>query len=188
MVDLLQMANILHHCTNKSLILVDEFGKGTSAAGGVALLTAVLIDILNTPGGCPRACITTHYHDLYNRRNLPDNPNISYKTMKIINRNNEVVYLHNLVDGATNLSLAANVAKLAGVPMPIIDRMEVIMAKKLKDEPIQPVPMHPELSERNDAIVAVCREFFSKRIEVEDLLREVKAIDMQYQTSRTGNE
>ncbi|KNC76921.1 hypothetical protein SARC_10604 [Sphaeroforma arctica JP610] len=100
--------------------------------------------------------------------------------MQIMDTGAEVVYLYNLVDGTSNLTLADNVARLAGVPEVVLARMRDIIDKKLRNLPVKPIPLPAGLNARNVDIVELCGQFFSGNITVSELLAEVLNRDLEY--------
>jgi len=124
MVEMTEAAEILKRATRRSLVILDEVGRGTSTYDGLSIAWAMveyLHDFLRT-----KALFATHYHELtqmteYKKR--VRNYNIAVKEF-----NDEILFLHRLVDGSTNRSYGVQVARLAGVPRPVIDRAKEILA------------------------------------------------------------
>jgi len=124
MVEMKEAAEILKKATRKSLVILDEVGRGTSTYDGLSIawsMAEYLHDFL-----CARTLFATHYHELtqltkYKKRTR--NFSIAVKEF-----NDEILFLHRLVEGATNRSYGVQVARLAGVPRPVIDRAKEILA------------------------------------------------------------
>jgi DNA mismatch repair protein MutS len=124
MVEMTEAAEIMKKATRRSLVILDEIGRGTSTYDGLSIAWAVaeyLHDFLRA-----KAMFATHYHELtqlsqYKKR--VRNLNIAVKEF-----NDEILFLHRLVEGATNRSYGVQVARLAGVPRPVIDRAKEIRA------------------------------------------------------------
>ncbi|HYY24226.1 MAG TPA: DNA mismatch repair protein MutS [Candidatus Udaeobacter sp.] len=126
MVEMKETANILHYATRRSLILLDEVGRGTSTFDGISIAWAVaesLHDIANRP----RTLFATHYHeltDLAQTKERIKNYNFAVKEWR-----GEIVFLRNLIEGAASHSYGIHVARLAGLPGSLIDRAKEILAQ-----------------------------------------------------------
>ena len=123
MVEMLETANILHNATQRSLVILDEVGRGTSTFDGVALAWAIT-EHLATGVGC-RTLFATHYHELTELGQLLDplfNLNVSVREYE-----DQVVFLHRIVPGATGRSYGLHVAKLAGIPREVLERANEVL-------------------------------------------------------------
>jgi len=126
MVEMKETANILHHATRRSLILLDEVGRGTSTFDGISIAWAVA-ESLHDIADCPRTLFATHYHeltDLAQSKERIKNYNFAVKEWR-----GEIVFLRNLIEGAASHSYGIHVARLAGLPGPVIDRAKEILAR-----------------------------------------------------------
>jgi len=124
MVEMSESANILNNATRKSLIVLDEVGRGTSTFDGVSIAWAVTEYIHNNLKA--RTLFATHYHELTELALiLPGvkNYNIAVKEWK-----DEVIFLRKVVEGGTDKSYGIHVARLAGIPGSIIERAKIILA------------------------------------------------------------
>ncbi|XP_061413891.1 mutS protein homolog 5 isoform X1 [Lethenteron reissneri] len=121
-IDLNQMGSSIAGATEHSLVLVDEFGKGTNAADGLVLLAAVLRHWLSRGERCPHVMVSTHFHKLLQDKLLPESPLISLQTFETVQEGEELVFLYQLRDGAANSSLAVNVAQNTGLPAKLLQR------------------------------------------------------------------
>ncbi|GLG95196.1 DNA mismatch repair protein spellchecker 1 [Gryllus bimaculatus] len=107
-IDVKQMILCLYSSTPNSLIIVDEFGKGTSEGSGLALLAACLQHFLSRGSKCPHVFISTHFHRIINM--LPNSPLCSFQTLEyMMDDNDQIVYLYKLKDGNVTSSLAVKV-------------------------------------------------------------------------------
>jgi DNA mismatch repair protein MutS len=124
MVEMTETANILHNATPRSLVILDEVGRGTSTYDGLSLAWAITEHIANHIR-C-RTLFATHYHELTELSELLAN----VKNLNVAVREwaDEVIFLHKIVAGGTDKSYGIHVAKLAGVPKPIIARSAEILA------------------------------------------------------------
>lgn len=123
MVEMTEMANILNNAGEKSLVILDEVGRGTSTYDGLALAWAVTEHIANKIR-C-RTLFATHYHELTELAELFEN--IKNCNVAVREWADEVVFLHKIVPGGTDKSYGIHVAKLAGVPKPILERSREIL-------------------------------------------------------------
>ncbi|WP_163536866.1 DNA mismatch repair protein MutS [Gracilibacillus sp. YIM 98692] len=125
MVEMLEANHAIQHATNKSLILLDEIGRGTSTYDGMALAQAI-IEYLHDHVQA-KTLFSTHYHELTSlETSLQAMKNIHVKAEEIDGR---VVFLHQIHEGAADESYGIHVAKLAGLPDPLINRAQVILDK-----------------------------------------------------------
>jgi DNA mismatch repair protein MutS len=135
MVEMKETANILHHATRRSLILLDEVGRGTSTFDGISIAWAVA-ESLHECGERPRTLFATHYHELTELALAHErikNFNFAVKEWR-----GEIIFLRNLVDGAASHSYGIHVARLAGMPAPVIERAKVILAQLEDSQSVAP--------------------------------------------------
>ena len=132
LVEMNETANILNNATSKSLIILDEIGRGTSTYDGLSLAWSITEYIHNNPLVKANTLFATHYHELIQLANdLPDafNLNISVKEY-----NEEIIFLRKIVEGGASKSYGINVAKMAGLPKHVIDRSKELLAHLTKNE------------------------------------------------------
>ncbi len=132
MVEMLETAAILHNATSRSLILLDEVGRGTSTFDGLSIAWAVAERLHERPGVRPRTLFATHYHELTELAlTLPriKNFHVSVKEWR-----DEVVFLRKIVPGPSDRSYGLHVAKLAGLPRDVVDRAREILFNLEKQE------------------------------------------------------
>ena len=125
MVEMIETANILHHATPRSLLILDEIGRGTSTYDGVSIAWAVVEYIHNHPHLRARTLFATHYHELTELANLL--PGIRNYNVAVSEGDGKVVFLHKIVPGGADKSYGIHVAQLAGLPAPVIQRANEIM-------------------------------------------------------------
>ena len=123
MVEMTETANIINNATQKSLVILDEVGRGTSTYDGLALAWAVTEHIANKIK-C-RTLFATHYHELTELAELFTN--VKNCNVAVREWMDEVVFLHKILPGGTDKSYGIHVAKLAGVPKPILERSKEIL-------------------------------------------------------------
>jgi DNA mismatch repair protein MutS len=130
MVEMVEIANILNNATERSLVILDEVGRGTSTFDGLALAWAIVEHLHGAVGA--RALFATHYHqltDLAERYAGIANQNVAVREW-----GDEIVFLHKIVDGGTDRSYGIHVARLAGVPPAVIERAKGILRDLEQDE------------------------------------------------------
>jgi DNA mismatch repair protein MutS len=126
MVEMLETANILHNATPRSLVLLDEIGRGTSTWDGLAIARAVIEYLHNSPRlGC-RTLFATHYHELTALADLL--PGVCCARMDVLEDGDRVVFLHRVVPGAADRSYGIHVAEVAGIPRALIRRAREILS------------------------------------------------------------
>ena len=136
MVEMVEVATILNNATEHSLVILDEVGRGTATYDGLSLAWAV-VEYLHDAVKA-RALFATHYHELTGLTGRLKN--LSLHTMKIKEWQGDVVFLHEVTEGAVARSYGIHVAKLAGLPPVVVDRASAILAqleeKKKTQEPL----------------------------------------------------
>jgi DNA mismatch repair protein MutS len=129
MVEMTETANILHNSTDRSLVILDEVGRGTSTYDGLSLAWAISEHIASRINA--RTLFATHYHELTELANLLEgvvNWNVAVREYKSANgRDAEIVFLHQIVDGGADKSYGVHVARLAGIPNRVVERSKVIL-------------------------------------------------------------
>jgi DNA mismatch repair protein MutS len=177
MVEMTEAANILRNATPRSLVILDEVGRGTSTYDGLALARAILERLHSAPGLDCRTLFATHYHELAGlERELPG---IRSVRMEVLERGREVVFLHRLVPGAADRSYGIHVARLAGVPAEVTARAEAILAALEADGPARSVgrPAAPGPDERAAlAVVDRLRGLDPLRLTPLDALSELQLL------------
>lgn len=123
MVEMRETAEILRSATRRSLVILDEIGRGTSTFDGLSIAWAVA-EYLDEVVGC-RALFATHYHELVNL--AEQSAHVGSYSVSAREQNDDVVFLHRLVPGAANRSYGVAVAKLAGLPEPVLARARAIL-------------------------------------------------------------
>ncbi|KRZ57037.1 MutS -like protein 5, partial [Trichinella nativa] len=121
--DVKQVAMATKYATKKSLIIIDEFGKGTLTDVGVALLGACLTYWLERDK-CPHVFVSTHLHRLFNI--LPQSTLLRYNTMKVMRQGEDVLFLYSICEGQATESYAACAASKAGLPERVCNRIRQV--------------------------------------------------------------
>jgi len=139
MVEMIEMANILHHATNRSLLILDEIGRGTSTYDGMSIAWAVVEYIHNHPRLRAKTLYATHYHELTELASLL--PRVRNYNVAVAEEGDNVIFLHKIVPGGADRSYGIHVAQLAGLPKTVIHRAEEILKELERDShraPIRP--------------------------------------------------
>jgi len=140
MVEMTEAASILNNITNRSLILLDELGRGTSTYDGISIAWAIVEYLHEHPTVRPKTMFATHYHELNEMENSfgrVKNFNITIKEL-----NNKVIFLRKFVRGGSEHSFGIHVAKMAGMPQSVVNRANEILADLEKTHKTE-VPSKP---------------------------------------------
>jgi len=127
MVEMVETANLLNHATPRSLLVLDEVGRGTSTYDGISIAWAVVEHIHNHPKLRCKTLFATHYHELTQLANFL--PRIRNYNVAVAEERDRVVFLRRIVPGGADRSYGIHVAQLAGLPRPVIHRAEEILAE-----------------------------------------------------------
>ncbi|HEX6778211.1 MAG TPA: DNA mismatch repair protein MutS, partial [Ktedonobacterales bacterium] len=125
MVEMVETANILHHATPRSLVILDEIGRGTSTYDGLAIARAVIEYLHNNKRCGARTLFATHYHELVEVSRLF--PRVQPCTVAVTEEEGHIVFLRKIVPGGADKSYGIHVAQLAGIPRQVIHRAEEIL-------------------------------------------------------------
>jgi DNA mismatch repair protein MutS len=131
MVEMAETANILHNATDRSLVLLDEIGRGTSTYDGLAIAWSVA-EALHDRIRC-RTLFATHYHELVGfARQHPRAVNMRVAVSEMGER---IIFLRRLQEGATSRSYGIQCARLAGIPQPVVDRARAVLKELERRRP-----------------------------------------------------
>ena len=146
MVEMTEMASILKYATSKSLLILDEIGRGTSTYDGMAIARAVLEYAANPKQLGAKTLFATHYHEL---SVIEDQlPGIKNYNIAVKKRGDKMIFLRKIVPGATDDSFGVEVAKLAGLPNAVINRAREILQELETDG--KPQPKVVKMQEEDD--------------------------------------
>ncbi len=132
MVEMQETAQILHQATERSLVLLDEIGRGTSTFDGLSIAWAVAEFLHDLKGKGVKTLFATHYHeltDLTQTKKKVKNYHVSVKEY-----NQQIIFLRKLQEGGTSRSYGIQVARLAGIPLPVIERAQEVLKNLEKGE------------------------------------------------------
>jgi len=161
MVEMIEAANILHHATPKSLLILDEIGRGTSTYDGLSIAWSMIEYIHSHPQLKSYTLFATHYHELTQLAELF--PGVCNYNVAVAESDGKVIFLHKIVQGGADRSYGIHVAQMAGLPMPVIQRATDIM-KQLESSSGRTLPDAPAASMQlalfpeNNPLVAVFKD------------------------------
>jgi DNA mismatch repair protein MutS len=151
MVEMVETANILNHATERSLLVLDEIGRGTSTYDGVSIAWAVVEYIHNHPDIRAKTLFATHYHELTQLSELL--PGVHNYNVAVSEADGKVVFLHKIIPGGADRSYGIHVGQLAGLPKPVVQRAQEILqqleassgtAVKINPEAAKQIALFPE--------------------------------------------
>lgn len=133
LVEMAETAKILHSCTSRSLVILDEIGRGTSTLDGLSLARAVSEFLLENPARRPKTLFATHYHEL---TELSDRY-AAARNLRVEVREwgDEIMFLYSIREGASDKSYGIHVARLAGLPESVIRRAGEILRSLEREKP-----------------------------------------------------
>jgi DNA mismatch repair protein MutS len=133
MVEMVETAEILNHATHRSLLVLDEIGRGTSTYDGLSLAWAIVEYLHNHPRLKPRTLFATHYHELTGLADLL--PQVTNYNVDVAEEGDHVTFLHKIVPGGADRSYGIYVAKLAGLPRDVVIRANEVLGDLEKHAP-----------------------------------------------------
>jgi DNA mismatch repair protein MutS len=125
MVEMIETANILNHATSRSLLILDEIGRGTSTYDGLSIAWSIIEYLHSHPRLKPFTLFATHYHELIQLADLL--PGMRNYNVAVTEGDGRVIFLHKIVPGGSDRSYGIHVAQLAGLPSPVIQRANEIL-------------------------------------------------------------
>jgi DNA mismatch repair protein MutS len=132
MVEMQETANILHTATSRSLVVLDEIGRGTATFDGLSIAWAVAEHLATNPKLRPKTLFATHYHEL---TDLADaTPGVVNYHVAAREWKDDIIFLRKIVPGRSDRSYGIQVARLAGLPRPVVERARAILAALERDE------------------------------------------------------
>ena len=145
--EMAETAHILRHATRRSLVVLDEIGRGTATFDGLSLAWAIAEHLHDAPGAPARVLFATHYHELTELALVREG--VKNRTMSVKEWKGEVVFLRKVVDGTADRSYGVQVAKLAGIPAAVTERAKEIL-RNLERQQLD-VGGRPRLAEHESA-------------------------------------
>jgi DNA mismatch repair protein MutS len=132
MVEMMESANILRHATPKSLVVLDEIGRGTSTFDGVSIAWAVAEYLHDSSKNAAKTLFATHYHELTEL--AVTRPRIKNYNIAVKEWNDQIIFLRKIVEGGASHSYGIQVARLAGIPQEVIERAKEVLRNLEKGE------------------------------------------------------
>ena len=126
MVEMLESASILNNISDRSLVLLDEIGRGTSTYDGISIAWAMVEYLHNNAQGSAKTLFATHYHELNELENMLPRVKNYHVTVKEVDKT--IVFLRKLVRGGTEHSFGIHVARMSGMPRSVVSRAEAILS------------------------------------------------------------
>lgn len=187
MVEMNEVANILRNATSKSLLILDEIGRGTSTFDGLSIAWAVVEYISNSKLLGAKTLFATHYHELTELEGKISNVNNYCIAVK--EKGDDIVFLRKIVKGGADKSYGIQVAKLAGVPDPVIHRAKEIVEElvtaditgKVKDIAVQGSETKKKTQKKLDEVDLTQFSLFDT-VKDDDVLNELKELDISHMT------
>jgi DNA mismatch repair protein MutS len=177
MVEMTETANILHHATPRSLVILDEVGRGTATFDGLSLAWAIVEHLHTSAEHAAKVLFATHYHELTDlARRLPFLVN---RSMAVKEWKGTILFLHRVTAGPADHSYGIHVARLAGVPGQVCQRAEEILDRLERHELNlleEPQPEHDPVE------VAAARQLTLFRPASEEILERLRRLDMNATT------
>jgi len=189
MVEMVETANILNHASARSLLILDEIGRGTSTYDGISIAWAVVEYIHNHPRLRAKTLFATHYHELTELAEIL--PHVRNYNVAVTEEGDEVIFQHKIVPGSADRSYGIHVAQLAGIPRAVINRATEILSeledhydwrekrRRVREVAVQQLPLfstepHPVVEEIRQLKV--------------DEMSPLEAISKLYQLQRRADE
>lgn len=164
MVEMVETSNILHHATSRSLLILDEIGRGTSTYDGISIAWSVIEYLHNHPELRARTLFATHYHELIRLAEIY--PGVRNYNVAVSEDHNEVIFLHKIIPGGADQSYGIHVAQLAGMPSPVVTRARQILSD---------MEANSTILDRQKPVIPQQLVFFP---ETNPLLEELKNLDI----------
>ena len=164
MVEMVETAAILNQATPRSLVILDEIGRGTSTYDGLSIARAVIEHLHNDPRlGC-KTLFATHYHELVELAGTL--PGVRNYSVAVTDEGNEVVFLHRIIPGGADKSYGVHVARLAGLPLGVVNRAWEVLGdlestqessrkRSVRASPSQQLALFPATSSLADDVLAL---------------------------------
>ncbi len=173
MVEMVETANILNNATPRSLIILDEIGRGTSTYDGLSIARAVAEYIHNHPGLGAKTVFATHYHEMVELAGFL--PRVKNFNVAVIEEAGKVVFLHKIVPGGVDKSYGIHVAHLAGLPKSVVNRAQQVL-KELEANTRQSPAASPRQGRRAKEVKTGQIPLFGQKSPV---LKELEGLDIE---------
>jgi DNA mismatch repair protein MutS len=168
MIEMVETANILNNATPRSLVILDEIGRGTSTYDGMSIAQAVAEYIHNHPGLGAKTIFATHYHELVALAGYL--PRVKNFNVAVSEENGKVVFLHRVVPGGVDKSYGVHVGELAGLPKAVVKRAWEVLAEL---ESGSRTDTQPDSAKRRRKQLAQQPTLFGQKSELEEELSKL---------------
>ena len=179
MVEMTEVANILRNATSKSLLILDEIGRGTSTFDGLAIAWAVIEHISDTRLCGAKTLFATHYHELTELEGKI--PGVNNYCIAVKEKGDDIVFLRKIVKGGADKSYGIQVAKLAGVPEAVIQRAKELV-EELSDADITAAVRDLTAPKKKQKIVYdqvdMAQMSLFDTVQDNDIVEEIKSLDL----------
>ena len=177
MVEMMETANILNNATSRSLIILDEIGRGTSTFDGVSIAWAVVEFIHHRLAGA-KAMFATHYHELTELTSIMKG--VQNYHLAIQEWGDEIVFLYKVAEGSCDESFGIHVAKLAGMPPDVVERARDILNNLQKDSLLGNIKLR--FSDKKEDSAEEQLDFFTKFNAEHPVVKKIKELDVNSMT------
>jgi DNA mismatch repair protein MutS len=173
MVEMTETARILNQVTPRSLVILDEIGRGTSTRDGLALAEAIALHLRDLKGGAPRTLFATHFFEL---TRLADDRRVRNLHVEVQEWEEQLLFLHRISEGPADRSYGIQVARLAGLPAPVIAAAQRLLSESTE----APIPAGPAPRRRGQEVHQPALPLFEP--EPDPLRAELEALDLDRTT------
>jgi len=182
MVEMLETANILHHATSRSLLVLDEIGRGTSTYDGISIAWAVVEYLHNHPRLRCKTLFATHYHELIGLEGVL--PRVRNYNVAVAEDGEKVIFLRKIVPGGADRSYGIHVAQLAGLPRQVIQRAAEILGELEQNS--HRAPVAPALGQPQQLALFSISDPVAEEIEALDIsaMTPLEALNRLYELQR----
>jgi DNA mismatch repair protein MutS len=194
MVEMVETANILNNATPRSLIILDEIGRGTSTYDGLSIAHAVAEYVHNHPRLGAKTLFATHYHELVELANYL--PRVKNFNVAVTEEGGKVVFLRKVIPGGADKSYGIHVAQLAGLPRGVLHRAQEVLAEleadhqqRLPKKPKGRVPHPPETLAQQLLLFGQSPPVVEEIIKLDmDSLTPLEALNKLYELQKKAKE
>ncbi|KJR44658.1 DNA mismatch repair protein MutS [Desulfosporosinus sp. I2] len=173
MVEMQEVAHILKYATPKSLIILDEIGRGTATYDGLSIAWAVAEHLVKHPEFNPKTLFATHYHELTQLQD--DFSGLVNLHVGVKEQGEDIVFLHKILPGCADRSYGIQVARLAGLPQELLQRAKTLLQELESSGPVHVIPAPTQVMTQGTLFDVP---------QIHPLLQEIKQIPLEDMTAR----
>ena len=171
MVEMNEVADILKRATSNSLLVLDEIGRGTSTFDGMSIARAVLEFVVDKRKLGAKTLFATHYHELTEMEELMDG--VKNYSIAVKKRGDDITFLRRIIRGGADDSYGIEVAKLAGLPQPVINRAKQVLKELATGQEVTPKTKAPKKARKEEPPAPQISLLPSAESEIEERLKKV---------------